>query len=229
MTGDFKSVIGMTKDEPLNRFLRKVPGGKFEPATGPGHAVRDRGRDRRRERPCGARRRRAARRHPGRGAAEILGLTVFTAHRVDRESTRSDSVSHVIRRLVLGTGNATRHGGNDSQRQSQSRAGEPRLRAWRRARDRCAGRTRRPIHPGRLARARSQRHDDSAALCCRTAAVIRAATASAATAAPSAISRRRLSDPGRGAIRHHRHARRARTHRRRRRTSSPICASASRT
>src|SRR5476649_1436438 len=35
MTGDFESVIGMTKDEPLNRFLRKVPGGKFEPATGP--------------------------------------------------------------------------------------------------------------------------------------------------------------------------------------------------
>ena len=35
MTGDFESVIGMTKDEPLNRFLRKVPGGKFEPASGP--------------------------------------------------------------------------------------------------------------------------------------------------------------------------------------------------
>jgi 2',3'-cyclic-nucleotide 2'-phosphodiesterase len=35
MTGDFESVIGMIKDEPLNRFLRKVPGAKFEPATGP--------------------------------------------------------------------------------------------------------------------------------------------------------------------------------------------------
>jgi len=35
MTGDFESVIGMIKDEPLNRFLRKVPGSKFEPATGP--------------------------------------------------------------------------------------------------------------------------------------------------------------------------------------------------
>ena len=35
MTGDFNSVIGMNKDEPLNRFLRKVPGGKFEPANGP--------------------------------------------------------------------------------------------------------------------------------------------------------------------------------------------------
>ena len=35
MTGDFDSVIGMAKDEPLNRFLRKIPAGKFEPATGP--------------------------------------------------------------------------------------------------------------------------------------------------------------------------------------------------
>src|SRR5262245_5311938 len=32
MTGDFDSVIGMTKDEPLNRFLRKLPGSKFEAA-----------------------------------------------------------------------------------------------------------------------------------------------------------------------------------------------------
>jgi calcineurin-like phosphoesterase len=35
MTGDFDSVIGMTKDEPLNRFLRKIPTSKFEPASGP--------------------------------------------------------------------------------------------------------------------------------------------------------------------------------------------------
>jgi hypothetical protein len=35
MTGDFESVIGMGKDEPLNRFLRKLPGSKFEPANGP--------------------------------------------------------------------------------------------------------------------------------------------------------------------------------------------------
>jgi len=35
MTGDFESVIGMSKDEPLNRFLRKIPGSKFEPAGGP--------------------------------------------------------------------------------------------------------------------------------------------------------------------------------------------------
>ena len=35
MTGDFDSVIGMVKDEPLTRFLRKLPGGRFEPADGP--------------------------------------------------------------------------------------------------------------------------------------------------------------------------------------------------
>ncbi|CAN0508013.1 unnamed protein product, partial [Phaeothamnion confervicola] len=35
MTGDYESVIGMTKDEPLGRFLRKIPQGKFEAANGP--------------------------------------------------------------------------------------------------------------------------------------------------------------------------------------------------
>lgn len=35
MTGDFNSVIGMGKDEPLNRFTRKIPSAKFEPASGP--------------------------------------------------------------------------------------------------------------------------------------------------------------------------------------------------
>ncbi len=35
MTGDFDSVIGMDKEEPLRRFTRKVPGGRFEPADGP--------------------------------------------------------------------------------------------------------------------------------------------------------------------------------------------------
>jgi hypothetical protein len=35
MTGDFDSVIGMLKDEPLGRFLRKIPQAKFEPALGP--------------------------------------------------------------------------------------------------------------------------------------------------------------------------------------------------
>lgn len=35
MCGDFESVIGMNKDEPLSRFLRKIPTAKFEPANGP--------------------------------------------------------------------------------------------------------------------------------------------------------------------------------------------------
>jgi len=35
MTGDFESIIGMNKDEPLTRFVRKIPGSKFEPANGP--------------------------------------------------------------------------------------------------------------------------------------------------------------------------------------------------
>jgi 2',3'-cyclic-nucleotide 2'-phosphodiesterase len=35
MTGDYDSVIGMNKDEPLNRFLTKIPGSRFEPASGP--------------------------------------------------------------------------------------------------------------------------------------------------------------------------------------------------
>jgi calcineurin-like phosphoesterase len=35
MTGDYDSVIGMAKDEPLARFLRKIPSAKFEPANGP--------------------------------------------------------------------------------------------------------------------------------------------------------------------------------------------------
>ena len=35
MTGDYDSVIGMTKDEPIGRFLRKIATSKFEPAMGP--------------------------------------------------------------------------------------------------------------------------------------------------------------------------------------------------
>jgi metallophosphoesterase (TIGR00282 family) len=35
MTGDYDSVIGMAKDEPLGRFVRRIPSGKFEPAMGP--------------------------------------------------------------------------------------------------------------------------------------------------------------------------------------------------
>jgi metallophosphoesterase (TIGR00282 family) len=35
MTGDYNSIIGMAKDEPIGRFLRRIPSGKFEPALGP--------------------------------------------------------------------------------------------------------------------------------------------------------------------------------------------------
>jgi calcineurin-like phosphoesterase len=35
MTGDYDSVIGMAKEEPLQRFLRRVPSSRFEPASGP--------------------------------------------------------------------------------------------------------------------------------------------------------------------------------------------------
>jgi metallophosphoesterase (TIGR00282 family) len=35
MTGDYNSCIGMAKEEPLTRFLRRIPSGKFEPALGP--------------------------------------------------------------------------------------------------------------------------------------------------------------------------------------------------
>ena len=51
MTGDYDSVIGMDKDEPLQRFLRRISSSKFEPAIGPATLVRRRGRDRRRDRP----------------------------------------------------------------------------------------------------------------------------------------------------------------------------------
>ncbi len=35
MCGDYDSVIGMEKSEPLHRFVSKMPGGRFSPATGP--------------------------------------------------------------------------------------------------------------------------------------------------------------------------------------------------
>ena len=35
MTGDYNSVIGMEVDEPLQRFLTRIPRSRFEPATGP--------------------------------------------------------------------------------------------------------------------------------------------------------------------------------------------------
>ena len=35
MTGDYDSVIGMAKDEPLQRFTRRITSGRFEAASGP--------------------------------------------------------------------------------------------------------------------------------------------------------------------------------------------------
>jgi metallophosphoesterase (TIGR00282 family) len=34
MCGDYDSVIGMNKDEPIRRFIRRIPGGRFTPALG---------------------------------------------------------------------------------------------------------------------------------------------------------------------------------------------------
>ncbi|WP_237154488.1 TIGR00282 family metallophosphoesterase [Oryzibacter oryziterrae] len=34
MTGDYDSVLGMDKEEPVNRFLRKIPTARFQPALG---------------------------------------------------------------------------------------------------------------------------------------------------------------------------------------------------
>jgi metallophosphoesterase (TIGR00282 family) len=36
MTGDYESIIGMDRTEPLSRFIRKIPSARFEPAGGPG-------------------------------------------------------------------------------------------------------------------------------------------------------------------------------------------------
>ena len=35
MTGDYDSVIGVDKDEPIRRFLQRTPGSRYEPASGP--------------------------------------------------------------------------------------------------------------------------------------------------------------------------------------------------
>ncbi len=35
MTGDYDSVIGMEKEEPVRRFTTKLPASRFEPASGP--------------------------------------------------------------------------------------------------------------------------------------------------------------------------------------------------
>ena len=46
MTGDYDSIIGMQKEEPLRRFTTGIPSGRFEPAAGVATLSRRRGRDR---------------------------------------------------------------------------------------------------------------------------------------------------------------------------------------
>ncbi|WP_409562523.1 TIGR00282 family metallophosphoesterase [Hyphomicrobium sp. B1] len=36
MCGDYNSVLGMDPEEPINRFLTRIPRGRYEPAVGPG-------------------------------------------------------------------------------------------------------------------------------------------------------------------------------------------------
>jgi metallophosphoesterase (TIGR00282 family) len=36
MCGDYDSILGMHREEPVRRFLQKTPGARLEPATGPG-------------------------------------------------------------------------------------------------------------------------------------------------------------------------------------------------
>ena len=38
MCGDYDSILGMAKEEPVRRFLQKTPGRPLEPASGRGHA-----------------------------------------------------------------------------------------------------------------------------------------------------------------------------------------------
>ena len=51
MCGDYDSVLGMNKEEPLSRFLTKIPNGRFQPALGEATVFRRRHRDRRRHGP----------------------------------------------------------------------------------------------------------------------------------------------------------------------------------
>ncbi len=52
MTGDYQSVIGMDKDEPLGRFLRRISHEQVRGGERPGDVVGAGGRDRRRDRAC---------------------------------------------------------------------------------------------------------------------------------------------------------------------------------
>ncbi len=73
MCGDYNSVLGMETEEPVNRFLTRIPRGRFEPASGPGDAVGPGGRDRRRHGARDGCRRAAARRRSETARAPVLG------------------------------------------------------------------------------------------------------------------------------------------------------------
>ncbi len=75
MTGDYDSIIGMAKDEPMNRFLRKIPGARFEPALGPATLCAVAVETDDATGLAAPRRRGAPRRRARRGAAGILGLS----------------------------------------------------------------------------------------------------------------------------------------------------------
>ena len=91
MTGDYNSVIGMAKDEPLQRFLRKIPAARFEPASGPATLCAVAVETRSRDRPCRARRARCASaarwRRRGRRSGLEVPLPIFIS--APRRSMRS--------------------------------------------------------------------------------------------------------------------------------------------
>ena len=73
MTGDYDSIIGMQKEEPLRRFTDRHSLGPLRAGARRGDAERRRGRDRRCDRARAADRAGADRRKAGAGAAGILG------------------------------------------------------------------------------------------------------------------------------------------------------------
>ena len=112
MCGDYNSVIGMDKEEPLRRFLTKVPGDRFTPAQGRGDARRHRRRGRRCDRPRHRRARRSASaarsprrfRRSGPEPARIV-LSICLA---GRESFRSGQTSWTCRADARSSGRSNR-------------------------------------------------------------------------------------------------------------------------
>ena len=74
MTGDYNSIIGMQKEEPLRRFTTGIPVGAVRTGGRRSDTEWRGGRDRRRDRACAESRAGAGRRQAGAGGAGILGL-----------------------------------------------------------------------------------------------------------------------------------------------------------